>query len=121
DGKIRGIAPASLRALMEHAWPGNVRELKNVVESAAMLSDGDMLGGASFEETLAAATAHPKPEHSADRRDEIRVRVGTRIEDMERALIAATVAQAPSRADAARQLGIGARTLYTKLRRYGLG
>src|SRR6185503_10798768 len=37
DQKIRGIAPAALRSLMEYAWPGNVRELKNGIESAAVL------------------------------------------------------------------------------------
>ena len=118
DGKIRGIAPKALRALMEHAWPGNVRELKNVVESAAMLSDGDTIGGTSFAEALTAAEARPRA--PAPGRDEIRIRVGTKLEDVERALISATIAQARSRADAAAQLGIGQRTLYSKLRRYGL-
>src|SRR5262249_21541966 len=32
------------RALLTHDWPGNVRELRNVLERAAILSDGDIDG-----------------------------------------------------------------------------
>ena len=30
-------------ALRNHSWPGNVRQLRNVIESAVILSDGDIL------------------------------------------------------------------------------
>jgi DNA-binding NtrC family response regulator len=121
DGKIRGLAPAALKRLVEHAWPGNVRELKNVIEAAAMLTDGDTLGGARFEEALATATLRPRPDSAGDdRRDELRVKIGTRLDDVERAVITATVARARTRTEAAAQLGIGERTLYTKLRQYGV-
>src|SRR5262249_17766635 len=32
----------AFKALMAHDWPGNVRELRNVLERAAILSDGDI-------------------------------------------------------------------------------
>ena len=35
------IHPQGLEKLLNHSWPGNVRELRNVIERAAVLSDGD--------------------------------------------------------------------------------
>jgi DNA-binding NtrC family response regulator len=35
------IHPQGLEKLLDHSWPGNVRELRNVIERAAVLSDGD--------------------------------------------------------------------------------
>ena len=34
------LLPAAEQALLRHGWPGNVRELRNVVQRAALLSDG---------------------------------------------------------------------------------
>jgi DNA-binding NtrC family response regulator len=39
----RGVGREALRRLMEYEWPGNVRELKNVIERAAIMSEGDEL------------------------------------------------------------------------------
>jgi DNA-binding NtrC family response regulator len=49
---------------------------------------------------------------------EIRLAVGTRMEDVEREVIRRTVEAYPTLKEAARVLGIGLRTLHTKLRRY---
>jgi DNA-binding NtrC family response regulator len=35
------IHPRALEKLLSHSWPGNVRELRNVIERAAVLSEGD--------------------------------------------------------------------------------
>ncbi|MEZ4215216.1 MAG: sigma-54 dependent transcriptional regulator [Myxococcota bacterium] len=37
------LADAALARLARHAWPGNVRELRNVIEQAAVLSQGDTI------------------------------------------------------------------------------
>ena len=43
-GKLIGdIAPDSLSALQNYTWPGNVRELQNVIDRAAILSNGPLL------------------------------------------------------------------------------
>ena len=35
------IHPRAIEKLLTHSWPGNVRELRNVIERAAVLSEGD--------------------------------------------------------------------------------
>ncbi len=41
--RMRGIDRDALRALMAYPWKGNVRELEHVIESAMILSDGEIL------------------------------------------------------------------------------
>jgi two-component system, NtrC family, response regulator AtoC len=40
--RIPELRNDALEALLAHDWPGNVRELRNVLERAAILSDGDI-------------------------------------------------------------------------------
>lgn len=40
---IKGIAPATVKALREYSWPGNVRELANVLERAVINTNGPVL------------------------------------------------------------------------------
>ena len=41
--RVRSIDRDALRALMAYPWKGNVRELEHVIESAMILSDGEIL------------------------------------------------------------------------------
>jgi DNA-binding NtrC family response regulator len=41
--RVRGIDGDALRALMGYPWKGNVRELEHVIESAMILSEGEVL------------------------------------------------------------------------------
>jgi transcriptional regulator with PAS, ATPase and Fis domain len=41
--RVRGIDCDALRVLMGHPWKGNVRELEHVIESAMILSEGEVL------------------------------------------------------------------------------
>jgi DNA-binding NtrC family response regulator len=120
-GKIQGIAPQALKILMEYDWPGNVREIKNAVESAAVLATGDTIGPEGFADLLASATgrnALPGPAPVPPAAGSISIPLGTSLADVERQMILATLRESGSRAAAARKLGIGLRTLYTRLRDY---
>jgi two-component system, NtrC family, response regulator AtoC len=95
---------AARELILEGAWPGNVRELANALERAAILADGAEL----HAEDLHVARTRPAGQP------------GT-IEEMEVEAIRRTLDEVGgNRRRAAEHLGIGERTLYDKLKRYGL-
>ena len=103
---IDADAEARLKA---YAWPGNVRELANVLERAAILADGIQLAVGHLD--LPAARVAPASAAALD---------GT-LEDLEReAIRRALAATGGHRKNAAARLGIGLRTLYEKLKAYGI-
>ncbi len=121
-GKIQGIAPQALKILMEYDWPGNVREIKNAVESAAVLATGDTIGPEGFTDLLARASARNAQAAAPalpPLAPSVSIALGTPLAEVERQVILATLREyGGSRSTAARVLGIGLRTLYTKLREY---
>jgi two-component system response regulator FlrC len=97
-------------ALLEHSWPGNVRELANVLERAAILADGRIVDG-----SLLGIAAPPAASGSGGGAFE-----GS-LKDVEReAIRRALEATSGHRKKAAERLGIGLRTLYDKIKEYGL-
>ncbi|PRQ06186.1 sigma-54-dependent transcriptional regulator [Enhygromyxa salina] len=100
------------------SWPGNVRELANTLERAAILADGDALGG----ELLFALPGRPR---SARVQARAHAALGdgappTLAELEQQAILAALEHHDGNRRKAADALGIGLRTLYDKLKRYEL-
>ena len=99
--------------LKQHAWPGNVRELKNCVERAYIL--GDII--LDVAPLIPGTALRSNDQFSDDRR--LNIRVGTRIYDMERSLIEATLDYFKgNKRRAADTLGCSLKTLYNKLNGY---
>ena len=110
---IHSITAEAKKRLLQYSWPGNIRELKNCIESMIVLAKDDTLGVEDI------------PGHilldGAEKSDEQRPLVGMSLEEMERSLIKNTLASVKgNRGMSARLLGIGERTLYRKLDKYGL-
>jgi DNA-binding NtrC family response regulator len=125
DGKIKGITPPAMRWLTELPWPGNVRELKNAVESAAMLAANETIGLEEFESTALSrrnvATPTAKPSGApAGTADTIVVSGKATLGEVERLLIGEHLRRAKTKAQAAQSLGMGLRTLYSKIKRHRL-
>jgi DNA-binding NtrC family response regulator len=99
--------------LKQHTWPGNVRELKNCVERAYILGDNLV----DLAPLLQGAGARDGDEISD--RERLNIRVGSRIHDMERSLIEATLDYFKgNKRRAADALGCSLKTLYNKLNGY---
>ncbi|MDQ3262584.1 MAG: sigma-54 dependent transcriptional regulator [Myxococcota bacterium] len=104
------LGPPALAALQAHRWPGNVRELRNVLERAAILSDSPLIDSVPLQLPGAA----PSPAAAPGRVPEVT------LEELERMAITQAIAsEGGNRKRAAERLGIGLRTLYDKLKRYG--
>jgi DNA-binding NtrC family response regulator len=116
DKKSVGLKPETLQALMSYSWPGNVRQLRNVVENMLVMSQGEGdidVDGLPSEVRPAGTTLAP-----AGGMNNL---VGISIEQAERELIRNTLKMTNgNREQAAKILGIGERTLYRKIREYGL-
>jgi len=117
DGTARRFAPAAIERLQQYHWPGNVRELRNVVQRAAIMTDGALIQQVQLpDEGLPAGAATIVP--GADPLL-LRVRVGTSIAEVERQLILATLAHCGGvKERTAELLGISLKTLYNRLREY---
>ena len=109
---VRGLSPEAMRALMAYRWPGNVRELRNIIETMVALSQGETLDEALLPPEIRAAAGQEPPPATPELPS---------LEEAERRLIARALEAADgNRQEAARRLGIGERTLYRKIKEYGL-
>jgi DNA-binding NtrC family response regulator len=107
-GQARRLSPEAIELLAGYAWPGNVRQLINVIEQVVVLAEEDTVTPAHLPPMLRAPAAR------ASHRSEPSAIVPLR--DVERQYIEFVISQfGGHRANAARALGIGERTLYRKL------
>ena len=111
---VTGITPEALRVLAAYDWPGNVRELINTLETMIVLAPRPVLDSSDIPPEL-------RPAGRQEQRPED-IRPGaTSLGNAERILIERTLAStAGNRHEAAAILGIGQRTLYRKIKEFGL-
>lgn len=111
-GTHKQLTAHSRMTLKQHSWPGNVRELRNCIERAFILGD-QALELAPLIQSQSSRAA------GADDRERLEIRVGSRIHDMERSLIEATLDYFQgNKRRAADALGCSLKTLYNKLNGY---
>ena len=108
-GTQKRLSALARMMLKQHSWPGNVRELKNCIERAFIL--GDVM--------LELSPLIPGAARDVGDRERLNIRVGSRIYDMERSLIEATLDYFKgNKRRAADALGCSLKTLYNKLNGY---
>ena len=115
-GTAKCFSAGSLDAARRHAWPGNVRELKHAVECAFILGDRvvDLCAALRVSPDATARAMLPQ-----DVGDALYVRIGSRLSDVERWLIEATLQRfSGNKRRTADVLGCSVKTLYNKLNRY---
>jgi two-component system response regulator HydG len=110
---VDSIDRDALVGLVQYGWPGNVRELRNAVESMVVRARGNIL-------TVADLPPEIGPARAAEQ-DGWQFLAGKSAEEVERNHIRVSLELAEgNRQRAARSLGISERTLYRKIREYGL-
>src|SRR5690348_6731565 len=109
--KFRTIDKKSLRLLRAYDWPGNIRELQNVIERAVILCEGETF---SVDETwvrreLPVAGSRPSTLSGVLARQE---------KEMIEAALAESYGRISGPSGAATKLGLPARTLDSKIKRF---
>ncbi len=114
---IKGMSPAARHKLLAFNWPGNVRQLRNVVESMVVVDYDGLLDVDDLPEELAGP---PEPVGQPSTAS-LTALVGKPLTEIERLFVTETLRlTAGNREEAANMLGIGERTLYRKIKEYGL-
>ena len=104
DGQPARLLDEAFNALITHDWPGNVRELRNVLERAAILSDGEI-----GYDHLSFRRRRPTARPPVDLRAAERVTIERMLRETDW-----------NKSKAARRLGLTRTQLYARLRRHGL-
>ncbi|MGH7741768.1 MAG: sigma 54-interacting transcriptional regulator, partial [Candidatus Eiseniibacteriota bacterium] len=111
--RVVGVTAGVLERLAAHAWPGNVRELRNTIEGMVVFAAGRR--PLELSDLPQALRGDPGATESGA------FSAGMTVEEAERALIAATLRHTGyDKTRTAAMLGIGLRTLYRKIRHFGL-
>jgi two-component system response regulator HydG len=140
--RVTGITPEARAVLSRYPWPGNVRELRNTIENMVLLTRGDVLAvddlpdrvrrvvlgsDAAGRDGRDAAGARHAGEHGGGAHGSGELGageyslVGRPIADVERDMIRVNLEHYEgNRKRTAEALGIGERTLYRKIKEYGL-
>lgn len=135
--QIDGVSAAANQILMSYHWPGNVRQLQKVMESAVVFAQGNMIqpadlppevsprggGGGGGSGGVMPVIVPPQPHGPTGSTatpiiDDL---ANMTTEELQIAQIKAALAKFNgNREQAAKALGMGERTLYRKIKEYGL-
>ena len=107
------IDPRALPLLERYSWPGNVRQLQNAIDRAKILADDDMITLENLPPEITEA-AHVQPAVVAAGDVDLETLTQQHVLETYRR-------HGGNKARTARALGIGRRTLYRLLERYGIG
>jgi DNA-binding NtrC family response regulator len=110
---LEGVTDDALSMLKAYSWPGNVRELRNIIERSVVLAKGEWIDEKDLPPYVRDPSLRP---------EKLVFSVGeTTVADAERELILRTLEKAGNnKAEAARQLGVDVKTIYNKLKSYGI-
>jgi DNA-binding NtrC family response regulator len=110
--RVRRFSPEAMRVLMTHSWPGNVRELENAVEYALTMGASETLGVEDLPDKVTNPERDIVEEAALD---------GVSLSEMERRYILRVLKKMGGhQIRTADVLGIDRRTLYRRLRQYGV-
>ena len=117
---IKSMSSTARMRLIGFDWPGNVRQLRNVVESMVVVDYDGVLDVDDLPTELTDGVSEVSGAGDG-RAASLGSLVGKPLEEIERMFITETLAfTGGNREQAAQLLGIGERTLYRKIKEYGL-
>jgi two-component system response regulator HydG len=121
--RIHQITVPAMKLLKEYSWPGNTRQLRNVVRTMVVMCDRDTLDVRDIPPDIHLIKQLPgMVADSAFVSDDMEsIMTGKSLEEVEKIHIQQTLKQTGgNRAETAKRLKIGERTLYRKIKEYDL-
>jgi two-component system response regulator AtoC len=116
------LTTAALERLGAYAWPGNIRELENMMERAVVLARGTGIDAGDLPREVCAPgpeAAAPTSESGEPASDDLAMQ--PQVDALERRLIqAALLRSGDNKSVAARLLEISERSLWYKIKKYGM-
>jgi two-component system response regulator HydG len=113
---VKSVSPAVAKRLFTYDWPGNVRQLRNAIDAMVVLDNDGILDIDDLPPELMDEADTPAASGALSGPTEL---LGKTMDEIERWAIEQTLLlTSGNREEAARVLGIGARTLYRKLEKY---
>ena len=111
-----GLTPEAMEKLKNYDFYGNIREMENILERAAIFSDGDLITADNIE------LRGDVLRHDARKAPEVNLGTeGMSLKDVEKQVIEKSLRRwEGNRTKAANELGITRRTLITKIEEYNL-
>ncbi|MBN1788336.1 MAG: sigma-54-dependent Fis family transcriptional regulator [Sedimentisphaerales bacterium] len=107
------ISEGALDILKKYNWPGNIRQLQNCIRTMVVMSDADTLDIGDIPPEI-----HQIRQLSGQSSGDLG---GVSLNELEKQAIIDTLAKVGNnREQAAKLLGIGERTLYRKIKEYGI-
>ena len=111
-----GLTPEAMEKLKGYDFYGNIRELENILERAAIFSDGDLITEDNIE--LRGDVLRPVQKKSSEASTDLE---GVSLKEIEKQAIEKALRRwEGNRTKAANELGITRRTLITKIEEYDL-
>lgn len=127
--RVSGVSEEALEALCAYSWPGNVRELINVLERAMLLCENDLIilddlpGAISGQEGLSIRELSQNPGVFPEELAQKPLKDARRevLEQFEKGYLTSLLTDANGRVgETAKRAGIDTRTLFDKMKLYGL-
>lgn len=113
---IKKISPQFVEKLVEYPWPGNIQELKNFIIKAVLLAEGSEITMSAAPEFMQVSQTETKTDHIAHVKVE-----SLKKENYEKAKIKEALDLARgNKTLAASILNIDRKTLYNKIKTYGV-
>ncbi|MFZ0427926.1 MAG: sigma-54 dependent transcriptional regulator [Acidobacteriota bacterium] len=119
--QLRHMTDQARDLLLGYDWPGNVRELENTLRHALILCDGGLLTVDDLPPRIRGTEGHAGSSTGDSEQLDLADAVAQATERVEKALIQARLSEFKgSRTATAESLGISRKTLFNKMRAYGL-
>ena len=115
------LSESALQSLSSYQWPGNVRELENLMERAAVLCRGETVTAEHLPQDVARRKTPEAQDKPADAHAFASLTLQPQVEALEARMIQEALRRSDNnKSAAARLLEISERSLWYKIKKYGL-